>query len=127
MRCPSHNGLISRYYLDLFDSGLRPAFAIMITLFFVCIAILASAYPACAYPAPGPCTGNCWTHDLSIIQRESDGMYFRFSTGTGVNTMTSPSLKGPWEDCGAALPSGSNIQLDGSDKVHLWVCELNPD
>lgn len=102
------------------------AAAIMVPLFVLFIAVLVCAYPACAYPPPGPCTGNCWTHDLSLIQRESDGMYFRFSTGTGVNTMTSPSLKGPWVDRGAALPDGSIIKLDGAETKRPWVCESNP-
>jgi arabinan endo-1,5-alpha-L-arabinosidase len=62
-----------------------------------------------------------------MIQRELDGIYFRFSTGNGVNTMVSPSLEGPWVDWGAALPGGSSIQLEGVDSTDIWVCELNPD
>lgn len=98
---------------------------------FLGIAILAQATPACKapdvpltgnYPNPGLCTGDCWAHDPSLIQRNSDGMYFRFSTGTGVNTMIAPSLEGPWEDIGAALPNGSRIQLSGVDNMNLWVC-----
>lgn len=105
----------------------------IVTLFGLCIATLASASPAhmaprgSTYPAPGPCMGNCWTHDPSMIQRDFDGMYFRFSTGPGVNTMVSPDLEGPWVDRGAALPEGSIIQLDGVDSMDIWVCESNPD
>jgi arabinan endo-1,5-alpha-L-arabinosidase len=62
-----------------------------------------------------------------MIQRELDGIYFRFSTGNGVNTMVSPSLAGPWVDWGAALPGGSSIQLEGVDSTDIWVCELYPD
>lgn len=76
---------------------------------------------AAAYPARGPCTGDCWAHDPSMIQRESDGKYFRFSTGTGVNTMTSSSLKGPWTDVGSALPDGSKISLSGVNSTDIWV------
>jgi hypothetical protein len=56
-----------------------------------------------------------------MIQRVSDGKYFRFATGTGVNTHTSPSVKGPWTDVGAALPDGSNIHIDGVDSKDIWV------
>jgi arabinan endo-1,5-alpha-L-arabinosidase len=89
----------------------------MLAIFFCLFIALASAYPA-----RGPCTGDCWTHDPAMIQRESDGTYFRFSTGTGVNTMKSPSLKGPWTDVGPALPNGSKITLDGVDSSDIWVC-----
>lgn len=90
----------------------------MRAVLFSAIAALASAFPD-----PGPCTGDCWTHDPAMIQRESDGVYFRFSTGSGVNTMRSPSVVGPWEDVGAALPQGSKIKLDDVDSMDIWVCE----
>ncbi|KAJ5721567.1 arabinan endo-1-5-alpha-L-arabinosidase C [Penicillium malachiteum] len=80
---------------------------------------------AAAYPARGPCTGDCWTHDPSMIQRESDGTYFRFSTGTGVNTMTSSSLKGPWTNVGAALPDGSKISLTGVNSTDIWAPDVH--
>lgn len=76
---------------------------------------------ASAYPNRGPCTGNCWAHDPAMIQRVSDGKYFRFSTGTGVPTHSSPSVKGPWEDIGSALPEGTKIHLDGVDSTNIWV------
>jgi hypothetical protein len=56
-----------------------------------------------------------------MIQRVSDGKYFRFATGTGVNIHTSPSVKGPWTDVGSALPDGSNIHIDGVDSKDIWV------
>ncbi|KAJ5923195.1 CAZyme family GH43 [Penicillium verhagenii] len=80
---------------------------------------------AAAYPARGPCTGNCWAHDPSMIQRESDGKYFRFSTGTGVNIMSSPALKGPWTDLGSALPDGSNIVLAGANHTDIWAPDVH--
>lgn len=76
---------------------------------------------ASAYPNRGPCTGNCWAHDPAMIQRVSDGKYYRFSTGTGVSTHSSPSVKGPWTDLGSALPDGSKITLDGVDSTNIWV------
>nr|ATY46024.1 endo-arabinanase [Talaromyces purpureogenus] len=92
----------------------------MLAIFFCLFIALASAYPA-----RGPCTGDCWTHDPAMIQRESDGTYFRFSTGTGVNTMKSPSLKGPWTDVGPALPNGSKITLDGVDSSDIWAPDVH--
>ncbi|KAJ5316735.1 hypothetical protein PENANT_c016G08955 [Penicillium antarcticum] len=86
--------------------------------------LLASALVS-AYPNRGPCTGDCWTHDPSMIQRVSDGKYFRFATGTGVNTHTSPSVKGPWTDVGSALPDGSNIHIDGVDSKNIWAPDVH--
>jgi hypothetical protein len=37
--------------------------------------------------------------------------------------MISPSIEGPWEDVGEALPNGSKIQLDGVDNKNIWVRE----
>lgn len=76
---------------------------------------------ASAYPNRGACTGNCWAHDPAMIQRVSDGKYYRFSTGTGVSTHSSPSVKGPWTDFGSALPNGSKITLDNVDSTNIWV------
>ncbi|KAJ5093457.1 hypothetical protein N7456_009318 [Penicillium angulare] len=80
---------------------------------------------AAAYPARGPCTGDCWAHDPAMIQRESDGKYFRFSTGDGVITQTSSSLKGPWTRVGAALPNGSNINQDGLNTTDIWAPDVH--
>ncbi|KAJ5660000.1 hypothetical protein N7507_006451 [Penicillium longicatenatum] len=97
------------------------------------IAALASAFPvsttesATTYPAVGFCMGDCWTHDPGMVQRESDGMYFRFSTGSGVNTMMSPSLAGPWVNEGPALPHGSIIKLDGVDSMDIWAPDVHYD
>ncbi|KAJ5769060.1 hypothetical protein N7520_003619 [Penicillium odoratum] len=100
----------------------------MFTILALGIAALASASPAYvppSYPPPNHCLGNCWTHDPGMIQRELDGMYFRFSTGTGINTMVSPSLDGPWDDLGAALPDGSVIKLDGADSMDPWAPDVH--
>ncbi|KAJ5225907.1 arabinan endo-1-5-alpha-L-arabinosidase C [Penicillium chermesinum] len=93
----------------------------MFALLFLFIAVVA------AYPARGPCTGDCWTKDPAVIQRSSDGTYFRFGTGTGVVTMTSPSLKGPWKDVGAALPSGSKINVEGVDSHDIWAPDVHKE
>lgn len=76
---------------------------------------------ASALPNSIPCTGDCWTHDPGMVQRVSDGKYYRFSTGTGVNTQSSPSIKGPWTDLGPALPDGTSIRLENTDHMNLWV------
>lgn len=89
----------------------------MLALFFLLITLAAAQFPP-----EGPCSGNCWTHDPSMIQRQSDGTYFRFATGYGVDTMTANSLKGPWHDQGAALPHGSSIQLPNVNSSNIWVC-----
>jgi arabinan endo-1,5-alpha-L-arabinosidase len=74
---------------------------------------------ASAYALPGDCSGTCTNaHDPSIIRR-ADGTYYRFSTGGKIAVHTAPSLTGPWTYRGAALPSGSSINLAGNQD--LWV------
>lgn len=58
------------------------------------------------YAAPGACSGACNIHDPALIQRESDGLYFRFSTGGAMAIATAPSVEGPWTDAGVVLPNG---------------------
>ncbi|QMW36983.1 hypothetical protein G4B11_000219 [Aspergillus flavus] len=71
------------------------------------------------YGAPGACSGACNIHDPSLIQRESDGTYFRFSTGNRISYATASSIEGPWTAVGSILPDGSSIDLPGNDD--LWV------
>jgi arabinan endo-1,5-alpha-L-arabinosidase len=71
------------------------------------------------YANPKLCTGTCTNaHDPSIIRR-TDGTYFRFSTGNKIAIHSAPALTGPWTYLGAAVPSGSKINLTGKDD--LWV------
>ena len=77
-----------------------------------------------AYGAPGACSGACWSHDPAVIQRSSDGVYFRFSTGSGIQITKATSLSGPWTIQGYALPSGSSIDLSGN--TDLWVSWFLP-
>lgn len=74
------------------------------------------------YPAPGPCSGSCYIHDPALVRRESDGVYFRFSTGNKISYASAPSIEGPWTDIGSMLPGGSKIPLPGNDD--LWVRPL---
>lgn len=79
----------------------------------------AFAAVAYAYPNPGGCTGACHTHDPGLIQRESDGIYFLFSTGNEISYASAPTLAGPWTEIGSMLPNGSSIDLPGN--TDLWV------
>lgn len=86
------------------------------------IAVLAVISAVQAYPEPRACTGYCWAHDPAVIQRVSDGVYFKFNTGTGIQFATSTSLDGSWTIQGYVLPSGSSISNSGSDDP--WVSSL---
>ena len=74
---------------------------------------------AAGYASAGACSGKCWSHDPSVIRRASDGVYFRFETGSLIGIWKSDALTGPWVYQGAAIPSGSIIDLAGNDD--LWV------
>ncbi|KAI0159972.1 glycoside hydrolase family 43 protein [Hypoxylon sp. FL1284] len=89
--------------------------------------VLCSVLPflgtAYGYANPEPCSGTCTnTHDPSIIRR-SDGTYFRFSTGGKIAVHTAPDIAGPWTYQGAALPSGSSIDLAGNQD--LWAPDVS--
>lgn len=75
-----------------------------------------------AYAEPGACSGYCWTHDPAVVKRASDGTYFRFATGGGVQVAKATSLSGSWTFVGEALPGGSSIALAGN--TDLWVSIL---
>ncbi|KAL3482179.1 glycosyl hydrolase [Aspergillus californicus] len=74
---------------------------------------------AFGYGSPGACSGVCNMHDPSLIRRESDGKYFRFSTGNRISYVTSSSIQGPWTAIGSVLPDGSSIDLAGN--TDLWA------
>ncbi|KAI0123368.1 glycoside hydrolase, family 43 [Xylariales sp. AK1849] len=75
-----------------------------------------------AYANPGSCTGACWAHDPSVVQRSSDGVYFRFNTGSLIGIWKANALEGPWTYQGAAIPAGSSIDLAGNDD--LWAPDV---
>ena len=89
------------------------------------LTLLAAAAAASvnAYANPGACSGSCAVHDPALIQRSSDGTYFRFSTGNKVQIATAPALEGPWTIKGSALPSGSKINLAGNQD--LWAPDVH--
>ena len=77
------------------------------------------------YANPGSCSGACNVHDPGLIRRQSDGKYFRFSTGNKISYASSSSIEGPWTVLGSVLPSGSSINLAGNDD--LWVSDFSSD
>ncbi|PKX88715.1 arabinan endo-1,5-alpha-L-arabinosidase [Aspergillus novofumigatus IBT 16806] len=83
-----------------------------------CLAALAHGYAN-----PGSCSGACNVHDPALIRRQSDGKYFRFSTGNKISYASSSSIQGPWTVLGSVLPSGSSINLDGNDD--LWAPDVS--
>ncbi|KAI0191901.1 glycosyl hydrolase [Astrocystis sublimbata] len=78
---------------------------------------------ALGYANPQACSGTCTNaHDPSIVRR-ADGTYFRFSTGGRVAVHSAPDISGPWTYKGAALPSGSSINLPGNQD--LWAPDVS--
>ncbi|KKK14410.1 hypothetical protein P175DRAFT_0191604 [Aspergillus ochraceoroseus IBT 24754] len=75
------------------------------------------------YASPGSCSGACNVHDPSLIRRESDGRYFRFSTGNKISYASSSSIAGPWTTIGSMLPHGSSIDLAGN--TDLWAPDVH--
>ncbi|KAM0718104.1 hypothetical protein Q7P37_006436 [Cladosporium fusiforme] len=93
------------------------------TIFPISIVALFSCPLAYAYANPEPCSGVCINaHDPTIIRRDSDGTYFRLSTGGKVAIHSAPALSGPWTYKCAMLPSGSSIQLEGNQD--LWAPDV---
>lgn len=66
------------------------------------------------YPDPGACSGNCLVHDPAVFVRESDGTFFRFSTGNEIQIATASAITGPWTVKGSVVPAGSSIDLPGN-------------
>jgi arabinan endo-1,5-alpha-L-arabinosidase len=85
------------------------------------VAVSALVTTVAAYANPGSCSGECWTHDPSVVRR-SDGTYFRFSTGSKIGIYSASALSGPWTYKGSAIPAGSSINLDGKDD--LWAPDV---
>ncbi|PYI35015.1 endo-alpha-1,5-arabinanase precursor [Aspergillus indologenus CBS 114.80] len=75
------------------------------------------------YANPGSCSGSCNVHDPALIVRESDGKYFRFSTGNEISYASASSINGPWTAIGSVVPAGSTIDLSGN--TDLWAPDLS--
>ncbi|PWY80463.1 putative arabinan endo-1,5-alpha-L-arabinosidase C [Aspergillus sclerotioniger CBS 115572] len=76
-----------------------------------------------AYSDPGACSGSCWAHDPNVIQRKSDGTFFRFSTGLGIHISSASSITGPWTDLGVALADGSEVTVGNAS--NLWAPDVH--
>ncbi|TGJ82366.1 hypothetical protein E0Z10_g6420 [Xylaria hypoxylon] len=94
----------------------------MVTLRASALSLLPLLGSVLGYANPKTCTGTCTnSHDPAIIRR-SDGTYFRFSTNGKIAIHTAPAITGPWTYKGAALPSGSSINLPGNQD--LWAPDV---
>lgn len=79
------------------------------------------ATAAVAYPEPEPCYGACYVRDPALVKRESDGSYWKFTTGDMIGIYKAPTLWGPWVFEGSVLPEGS-IMDPGNE--NLWAPDL---
>ncbi|KAH8163725.1 hypothetical protein CIB48_g4511 [Xylaria polymorpha] len=95
----------------------------MVTIRTTALAVLPLLGSALGYANPKTCTGTCTnSHDPAIIRR-SDGTYFRFSTNGKIAVHTAPAITGPWTYKGAAISSGSSIDLPGNQD--LWAPDVS--
>ncbi|GAB7358734.1 hypothetical protein MBLNU230_g3963t1 [Neophaeotheca triangularis] len=78
---------------------------------------------AMAQSDPLPCSGICVnSHDPTLIRRESDGLYFRFSTGGRIPVFTAPEITGPWSEVGTVLDGPAAI--DNSGRNDAWAPDV---
>ncbi|KAF1828313.1 endo-alpha-1,5-arabinanase precursor [Decorospora gaudefroyi] len=84
--------------------------------------LLSAVTTVYGYANPMACTGICTNaHDPALI-RHKDGTYWRFSTGGKIAMHSAPAITGPWTYKGAAIPSGSKINLAGRND--LWAPDV---
>jgi arabinan endo-1,5-alpha-L-arabinosidase len=87
-------------------------------------ALMGLAVTVKGYADPMACSGVCTNaHDPALIRRDSDGRYYRFSTGGKIAIHSAKTINGPWTYLHAAIPAGSKINLAGKDD--LWVCTIS--
>ncbi|CDO69897.1 Glycoside Hydrolase Family 43 protein [Trametes cinnabarina] len=90
----------------------------------LCVATLTPLSLAANYPDPLKLTGDfVYVHDPSLIQRESDGKYFLFTSHNKAGIITAGDLDGPWTEVGSILPSGSVIDLPGNNDI--WAPDVS--
>jgi arabinan endo-1,5-alpha-L-arabinosidase len=95
-----------------------------LSYFTIAVSFLLQVDFSSAFADPLECSGTCTnSHDPSIIQRSSDGTYFRFSTGGGLSIHTADSITGSWTYVGVVLESGSSINNAGSDDA--WAPDVH--
>ncbi|TFK54442.1 glycoside hydrolase family 43 protein [Heliocybe sulcata] len=79
---------------------------------------------ATSYPDPLPLEGPFFfVHDPSMLQRQSDGRYFLFTTHDKAGILTAEEIQGPWTEIGSILPNNSTIQLPGRDDI--WAPDVS--
>ncbi|KAI5287292.1 hypothetical protein KEM54_006094 [Ascosphaera aggregata] len=93
----------------------------MINFQSLALALFGTFAAAAAWPAAGKCYGDCYAHDPSIVQRESDGLYFKFTTREYLEYATSMSLEGPWKIVGYVLPEGSKLKDEYGSDENVWA------
>ncbi|KAL9114615.1 MAG: hypothetical protein Q9227_001293 [Pyrenula ochraceoflavens] len=77
------------------------------------------------FPDPHLCqssSNDCRSiHDPSVVQRKSDGKYFRLSTFENIHISVADSLSGDWAHLGSALPDGSKLFGQLPDNQGIWA------
>ena len=82
-------------------------------------ALLIASVAKAQYPNPGACSGECFTHDPTVVKR-ADGKYFRFSTLDLIGISTADSLSGPWTRSGSVIQGASVIDMPGNKEVSIF-------
>ncbi|KDQ57494.1 glycoside hydrolase family 43 protein [Jaapia argillacea MUCL 33604] len=76
------------------------------------------------FPDPLNITGPFFfVHDPSLVQRQTDGKYFLFTTHDKAGIITADNLAGPWTEVGSILPNNSSIPLPGRDDI--WAPDVS--
>ncbi|MBB4911520.1 arabinan endo-1,5-alpha-L-arabinosidase [Actinophytocola algeriensis] len=94
------------------------------TLLTVAVAVVATAAPATAYPAPGRVTGAIGVHDPSAVKRP-DGSYLIAHTGNNITLKTS-SDRVAFREAGAVFPGGApwTTTYTGGSR-NLWAPDIS--
>ncbi|KZT24333.1 glycoside hydrolase family 43 protein, partial [Neolentinus lepideus HHB14362 ss-1] len=96
--------------------------AVVLTASFV----LGALCPVSAVSFPDPLAlqgAHVYVHDPSLIQRQSDGKYFLFTSHNKSGIITADQLQGPWTEVGSTLPNNSSIQLPG--RSDIWAPDVS--
>ncbi|KAI0667727.1 glycosyl hydrolase [Trametes maxima] len=96
----------------------------LLSTFCISLATLSLSTLAQTFPDPLELTGDfVYVHDPSLIQRESDGKYFLFTSHSKAGIITADNLAGPWTQVGSILPQNSSINLPGRDDI--WAPDVS--
>jgi arabinan endo-1,5-alpha-L-arabinosidase len=86
-------------------------------------AVDAASAAAATYPNPGLVTGDTSVHDPSMI-RAANGTYYLFSTGGGIQILTSTNRINFTAD-GQVLPSGATWATAYGGSTDLWAPDIS--